>query len=806
MRIFFCPRFFRSRASSASSDSPQTSRYQLDRLDVPTTPDRHPEGISSSREHAHYPDRQSDSSEGFSDRLRRRFSRETHGSHMRSRKGDKKTGHSIFPFTTMTFNNNPNQIASADIGSSLISERGYDSDAQYITTPKQTGQFKEELHPRPGVWRNMSPLDQPYHGADQEAEYGRSPVPMDESGRMGNYNYGGHREMERSQTSWHSRNHPRWGPPQSHSGPRNVYEHPRGRVGSPCPSIASSVSLDTTADGKSATHGFYYPRQRQGLKNTSMPGNYPRDDRQRDDRQILPIKIGGQSLNLPNCTPGLSQPYTTSAESVAYPPSQISVMKRRQRHQREQESDGPSIHLVDMNIPRALASHSMSPHILSQNQSLDENGWSNRSEVQGTTQPGHEYSKMEAPKTPIHNGGKTSKEPSSSYSRKTSISSEFPGYRWEPKAFNNSSASPDKGSTGTGFEVAPNCRQAPRPREMHTGQSSELSPRDHRSADTVDTQKSKFIGQPSPDRSVSSPVPCASRGTNESLASPRKVSVGWMSGGRRLGYGYTMVPADESAEQPSHGNPTTPVRTDGMQGSERANVSHSKQGSEKMGKISLRIGDSTYDISNIIQRLNPRHRAATSAEITNRSDTASCDSVTSSLWEKLGYRKRSHNELDTDVDKKSPWSHFCGVGLDQTSREPPILSKDSSTSAAGEDTGHLALRRAKTILAKGRSVSAIARDLEHSIVQNKGTRVMKYKIRDLRNRRRKTDDDGPIFTDNRKGSYGNSQDGEERESSPDVIGVGQNEAEEPKEPSFDLVSDDWIDKIHECLDIQPIPE
>ncbi|KAK1143102.1 hypothetical protein N8T08_006986 [Aspergillus melleus] len=701
----------------------------------------------------------------------------------------------------MTFNNNPNQIASADIGGSLISERGYDSDAQYITTPKQTGHFKEEPHPRPGVWRNMSPLDQPYHDADQAAQFGRSPAPMDESGRMGSYNYGGYREMERPQASWHSRNQPRWGPPQNYSGPRNVYEHPRGRMGSPCPSIASSVSLGTTTDGKSATQDIYYPRQRQGLKNASMPGNYPKDD-----RQYLPAKSGGQSLNLPNCTPTFSQPYTTSAESVTYPPSQISVMKRRQRHQREQDPDGQSIHLVDMNIPRALASHSMSPHVLSQNQSLDENGWSNKSEVQGTTQPGHEYSNMEAPKTPVQNGGNMSKEASSSYSRKTSISSEFPGYRWEPKAFNNSSAGPDTGPTGTGFDVAPNSRQSHRPREMHTGLANELSPQDHRGTYTTDTQKSKFIGQPSSDRSVSSPVPSASRGTNESLASPRKVSVGWISGGRRLGYGYTMVPADDSAEQSSHGNPTTPVKTGGKQGSDRANAGHSKQGSEKTGKVSLRIGDSTYDISNIIQRLNPHHRAATSAEITNCSDTASCDSVTSSLWEKLGYRKRSHNEPDTDVEKKSPWSHFCGVGLDQTSREPPVLNKVSPTSAGDDVKGRLGLHRAKTILAKGRSVSAIARDLEHSIVQNRRTRTMKYKIRDLRNRRRKTDDDGPIFPDNRKDSYGDSQDGEERESNPDVVRVGQDEHEEPKEPCFDLVSDDWVDKIHECLDIQPIPE
>ncbi|PLB54454.1 hypothetical protein P170DRAFT_505214 [Aspergillus steynii IBT 23096] len=805
MRILFCPRFFRSRSSSTSSDSPQTSRYQLDRLDVPATPGRSPEGITSSRENAHYRDHRSDSSAGFSDRLRRRFSREANGPHMRPRKSDKKIGNSIFPFTTMTFKNSPNQIASADIGSSLISERGYDSDAQCITTPKQTGNFREEPRSRPGIWRDMSPLAQPNYDSDQEAQYGRSPAPMDEAGRMGSHYHGVHREMERPQASWHSRNQPRWGPPQNFSTPRNAYhENRRGRMGSPCPSMASSVSLDTTADGsKSTAQGFYYPRHRQGIQNASMPINYPRDD-----HQYSPTNNGGQSLNLPNCTPTFSQPYTTSAESVVYPPSQISVMKRRQRHQREQDSDGQSIHLVDMNIPRALASHSMSPHVLSRNQSLDQNEWSNRSEGQSITQPGHGYSKVETSKASAHNVGKMSKEPSSSYSRKTSISSDFPGYRWENKGVNNTSASPEKESTGAGFDGTQNRKPSPRPREVHAGQSSEfspLNPRDHDGTDTTDIQKGRFIGQLGSNRSVSSPVPNTNCGTDESLASPRKVSVGWMSGGRRLGYGYTMVPADESIERPSHGKPATPLRTESRQGSDGATAGHTKQCSEKTSKISLRIGDSTYDISSIIQRLNPRHRATTSVEITNRSDTASCDSVTSSLWEKLGYRKKSQNEQETDADKKVPWGHFCGVGLDQTLREPPVMSKDAPASVGSEDRGRLGLSRAKTILAKGRGVGAIARELEHSIVQSKGPRVMKYKIRDLRNRRHKTDDDRPIF-DNRKGSYGTSQDGEERESNPDINAVDRDEVEDPKQPSFDLVSDDWVDKIHEGLDIQPIPE
>lgn len=728
----------------------------------------------------------------------------------------------------MTFNNSPNQIAAADIGSSLISERGYDSDAQYITTPKQTGNFKEPRS-RPGVWREMSPLGQPNYDTDQETQFAKSPVSMNEVGRMGNNHHGAHREVERSPASWHSRSQPRWGPPQSFSTPRNAYnEHHRRRMGSSCQSMASSVSLDSALDGsRSATQGFYYPRHRQGMHNASMPTNYPRDN-----RHYSPVNNGGQSLNLPNCTPTFSQPYTTSAESVLYPNSQISVMKRRQRRQREQGSDGQSIHLVDMNIPRALASHSISPRVLSQDQSPDQNRWSNRSEEISITRPCHEYPDVEMPKTSTaHNAGKTSKEASSSYSRKTSISSDFPGYRWETKAFNNSSNSPEKASIGSGFDITPNRRQSPRPREVHVGQSSDrgpLSPRDHSRTDITDTQRGKFIGQPGSNRSISSPIPKSNCGSGESPASPRKVSVGWMSGGRRLGYGYTMVPADESVERPSHGSPATPKRTDSRPGSEGAHAGHKKQCSEKTSKISLRIGDSIYDISSLIQRLNPRHRAQTSIEITNRSDTASCDSVTSSLWEKLGYRKRSQNELDTDTDKKTPWGHFCGVGLDQTPREPPVLNKDASASVGSEDRGRLGLSRtktilakgpvgsedrgrlglsrAKTILAKGRGVGAIARELEHSIAQSKGTQAMKYKIRDLRNRRQKTDDDRPIISDSRKDSHGTSRDGEERDSNSDMNEVCRDEAEEPQPPSFDLVSDDWVDKIHECLDIQPIPE
>ncbi|KAJ5176248.1 uncharacterized protein N7482_002125 [Penicillium canariense] len=44
------------------------------------------------------------------------------------------------------------------------------------------------------------------------------------------------------------------------------------------------------------------------------------------------------------------------------------------------------------------------------------------------------------------------------------------------------------------------------------------------------------------------------------IGSPRKVSAGWMSGGRRVGYGYSPVPNDEAVQHTQHCDSHSPVR------------------------------------------------------------------------------------------------------------------------------------------------------------------------------------------------------------------------------------------------------
>ncbi|THC99860.1 hypothetical protein EYZ11_000672 [Aspergillus tanneri] len=403
------------------------------------------------------------------------------------------------------------------------------------------------------------------------------------------------------------------------------------------------------------------------------------------------------------------------------------------------------------------------------------------------------------------------KDASSSYSRGTSFSSNFQGYHWEPKVFNHSLSHPERAFMGSGNDVQSNRKPSPRPQEMHIAQPSETTAPECGRTSMANVQKSKFIEQFGSDRSLSSPALGAGGSIQESLVSPRQMSVGWMSGGRRLGYGYTLVPADEADGRPSHGNLGEPVVGDNKQGTEVVSDSHDKQRTETTSKISLRIGDSTYDISSIIHRLNPRHRsgAATSVEATNQSDTASCDSVTSSLWEKLGYRKKGRNDQETETDKKPPWSHFCGVGLEQTLEEPSISRRDASGNVDGEERGRMGLNHARSIWAKGRSMTELAREVEakmaisaeqNSIALRNGTRVVKYKIRDLRKRCQKADDDHPIFAVDRKDSFGTSQ---ERASTPDKHIIDR---EEPEGSGSDDVADNLADTFHEFPEIQPVPE
>lgn len=79
--------------------------------------------------------------------------------------------------------------------------------------------------------------------------------------------------------------------------------------------------------------------------------------------------------------------------------------------------------------------------------------------------------------------------------------------------------------------------------------NSHYAPIADHDADKAEAQKSRFAERFESARSLSSPA----HGHNDAdadLASPRKVSVGWMSGGRRLGYGYALVPANDGADEP----------------------------------------------------------------------------------------------------------------------------------------------------------------------------------------------------------------------------------------------------------------
>lgn len=202
--------------------------------------------------------------------------------------------------------------------------------------------------------------------------------------------------------------------------------------------------------------------------------------------------------------------------------------KREQRLSRQAMSEPQSVHLADMNIPRIMAPSLLSQSItspnVSQNRSVDETlGSCTRSVSEGSG-----LAKLRASQH---------KKDDSFYSQGSSVLSAPSQRRPLPKTWGFSAIeryltkldretagtkSPQRGLPGT-F-----------PTRRRMGKSSTETP-------AVEALKSKFVE----DFDQKTPV-AGKEAADETEETPvRKVSVGWMSGGRRTGYGYTMVPSDE---------------------------------------------------------------------------------------------------------------------------------------------------------------------------------------------------------------------------------------------------------------------
>ncbi|KAE8349537.1 hypothetical protein BDV28DRAFT_151800 [Aspergillus coremiiformis] len=718
MGFLFCPWLRWGRKHPTSPNV--TSSYQLARIESLSPL----EGVSSSTDNETIREQQRRSS-SLSERLRRRFSRENSAG---PKSTDRKLRGSFLPFTHKPTNPSPGLITSGDFPGSLMSDRGYDSDAQFMDSPKQANSAGEHLHSSPCIWGSISPLAQPYYETEPD-EPGEELT--EESSVMVDGPFLGQTEMETSQLPWHPRDYPRWGPPPPITHNPD-YGRARERVGSPYTTrFFDSSSQYSTFGNRGRRMGY--------------PGRAP----------ISPV------------------PYTTPVESSYGPSSQLSVRKRRQPPPREPKPESHSVHLGDMDISKRLASPSISPQVLSEKSSFDENRRENNTGARNANacHQRRDLINLEIPQIPARDAQESklaapqTKE-SSSYSRRTSFSSGFSNYQFETKVFNlpESVREPMKNPYTGASSLHPS---------LQSQETPVISPTNLTAASTCDgsgpAQQNMPLEQCEANPLVASLEAESQSNSGLPLSSPRQVSIGWMSGGRRLGYGYTLVPTEEKADNSSPGdtcslktpdlNSASTIGEGGVKGSS-SHVEKSCMGQNS--KIILWKGEPISEISNMIQRLNLRHwsGATTSSGANNASEGTSNASITSVLWGKFGYPRKSQNEPEIQVDQKPPWSHFCGVGLDQELDGTQSSPKHNPTDDMERQLsrGRTGLHRARSLWTKGRTLTDRAHRLEtkfttkipisirqNSDLQRRKTRVIKLKNRDRKKAINSLDEEKPIL-------------------------------------------------------------
>ncbi|PWY86165.1 hypothetical protein BO70DRAFT_222261 [Aspergillus heteromorphus CBS 117.55] len=737
--FFICPRF---RRYWRSSDSPDPDHaYQLRAANPP--PDGDPEGHSSSRDDAFRPGHHRGSS-GLSDKLRKRFSREAKDPRGRPRRTQKKSGASGFLFSSRPANGK-GVVTPDGLGSSLMSERGYDSDAQFISTPQPASYAREHLGNSRFAQEATSPLRQPLWEMEQE-----SPYEQGDDALMDYTVKGG------SPTAMRSPNQTSWATLSSHSSSvchgaedgwhrARVTRPPRGPGGSP---VQSRVR-----------NGPMYPQQqgyrplRRPTPDSCTPGRFSQNSTTHCPVLVSPAHSPEHATHL---SP-VPFSYTTSAESMTGPVSQISIKKRRrQQPPVGPASDGCSVHLADMNIPTVLGSHSPSPQVLSPKPSLDENRWAPNAGTWGASQNFYDSSGSPTGRAHLNATGPRFRGPpmnqaSSCYSQKTGFSSASgPNHSVDSRFQSQFTSQPFAREPSPSFSYSSQAQEPPLANYHRPGVA------DSHGSGKPEMQKSNFTERFESDRSLASHG--QQGGTGMSPASPRNVSVGWMSGGRRLGYGYTMVPANDGADHPSQGIQDS-LQTDSCQaapaekGRPEMPMNADKEAKGHNRKASDKTGEPGLDISSIMNRMHLRSLSSALSEVT------SGDFRKGSLLEKISKRKK--DQSDTNADTKNPWDFCSWVDPNRSLSEQQSPQKSPSVSTKSTQGRTLSrwetLRRTGSLWTKGHSVSAIARGIEakahaksaapggrYPVARRKDRQVMKFRVLDRNHRAHSADDAVPF--------------------------------------------------------------
>lgn len=429
-----------------------------------------------------------------------------------------------------------------------MSDKGYDSDAQCISTPKQIMVPSEHPHLAVSIRQNMSPLRNTYQAGKPTQEEVGDPADAQQ------------KKNKNTSDSQQPLAHIDW-PPQSLRGATE----PRCAT-SPVASPVSNAPSCSVRDENAEPSGPASVSEKSGIsagigKAVTTPTP--------DTNGVKPrfyAAVAQHGFRGINPVHHAHAPYTTSSESLAGHGMGITVAKKRQPASQETSSEVRSLHLGDMNISKVLASTSTSPRVLSKNPSIDEGGQWNKHSVRSVSDQYHECVARGRISTPLWGRDGLCleiphrRETSSFYSPKSSISAagisrdlQFPGL--VGKAVSSPVGS-DRHPSTTEIVPASSTSGTSQPNnDPNSATTYEHEPQ-------TDAVRSKFVEEFGINRSISS-------GSIEALP-PRKVSIGWMSGGRRLGYGYTLVSDDEDRG--------------GDKDQEAQTVSNPNAGSENIGR------------------------------------------------------------------------------------------------------------------------------------------------------------------------------------------------------------------------------
>ncbi|RAL09001.1 uncharacterized protein BO97DRAFT_472753 [Aspergillus homomorphus CBS 101889] len=682
MGIFCCPRL---RGYWKKPDPPGTGpSYPLQPVASP--PDGAVEsGQSASRDDAIHSSSTGTSVAGLSEKLRKRFSREHKDLHGAPKRAQRTSGSSSFAHGGL------DTVFPVGIGSSLMSERGYDSDAQFISTPKKINHTRDCL-----LAENLT---------HETASLSKS----------------------------HSRGHGR-------EGLSAVGSTSDVAKGNP----ANAHGLDQTITILEGTRNPWCSLD-QAIW-TAHPATSPPSPSSR---------VASRRYDYGSRTPRHTSPvpshYATSVDSLAGPSSGLSVRKRR-RQPPQSASGNNSVHLGDMDIHGMLASRTTSPRVLSAKHSFEGNPWA--SDARLRKQPQQLFDS----------------HPAMGIAKVVDITK--PTYRPFPEQASSCYSRPDSQySAGSKIYLGKTEMEHSTTRQSQRSihPTRDCSPRLLEDMINAEAPHSRLVDSHAVTTLASSDIHPGYSGTSSSisfptntdadLVSPRKVSVGWMSGGRRLGYGYTLVPAPEENDGPSKQQSVPSVTPDSNQevpseaDARTEKAIHSESQPQQMDTtFPFKKAGTGLDISSIIGHIRSWSGATNEA--------AGDESPKSSLLGKLAKKKKDQSDPEPTAGARDPWDFCAWVDPHQSPNEqqPPQGSPSASsmsTEGRGISLGRWStLRRTGSLWTKGRSMSAIARDLEAKaaaklnssagrfpVIQKKEGQAMKFKVLD-RKRRAQTDEDG----------------------------------------------------------------